>query len=184
MVASRSPSAIPSRHLPTVMSSPATGTGACESGGTWDAAVACAPSSRAPRESPIAPAAPSDRNVRRCMAGTVLRVRRRGNRCVSIELGFGHRPGDGRCTAKTRAVARREHGTTRRTLRREPEETDIDRHVAVHRFHSPTHEVGFVPEAGAARITLKLLPPDTVRLGTRPALECIEVAPVLPHPDV
>jgi hypothetical protein len=57
-------------------------------------------------------------------------------------------------------------------------------HVVEDRFHAAPHEVGLVPEPGAGRVAQEVLPPLLMRQLSGPALQGIEVAPLLPHPDV
>src|SRR5215469_12690607 len=52
-------------------------------------------------------------------------------------------------------------------------------HVDVDRLYLAAAEVGFMPEPGAASVPQELLPPLLVRQGAGPALEGVEVTPVL-----
>src|SRR5262252_3765116 len=58
------------------------------------------------------------------------------------------------------------------------------RHVDVDRLYLAAPEVGLVPEASAAPVSQELLPPLPVRQGAGPALEGVEVTPVLTHSRV
>src|SRR5688572_14702314 len=82
------------------------------------------------------------------------------------------------------ALTGREEAAVRRLRRRKLQEPRLRHHVVVHRLHAAAHEVRLVPEAGAAGIAEKTLPPVAVRLRPRPTLERIEVAPVLTHSRV
>src|SRR5499427_442025 len=55
-------------------------------------------------------------------------------------------------------------------------------HVDVDRLDLAAAEVGLMPEAGTAPVAQELLPPLPVRQGPGPALEGVEVTPVLTHP--
>jgi hypothetical protein len=55
------------------------------------------------------------------------------------------------------------------------------RHVDVDRLDLAAAEVGLMPKAGAAPVSQELLPPLLVRQGPGPALEGVEVTPVLTH---
>src|SRR5436190_17504500 len=74
---------------------------------------------------------------------------------------------------KQRATGGRDRG--------EPGQAD-PRHIDVDRLDLAAAEVSLVPEAGTAPVSQELLPPLPVRQGPGPALERIEVTPVLTHP--
>src|SRR5262245_7927911 len=79
---------------------------------------------------------------------------------------------------------RREHCAARWPHRGKAGQADRSVHVVVDRFDAAAHEVGLVPEAGSAGVPQILLPPQLVRLRVAPALQAVEVAPVLAHPSV
>src|SRR5215813_3766344 len=58
------------------------------------------------------------------------------------------------------------------------------RHVDVDGLYLPAAEIRLMPEAGAAPVPQELLPPLPVRQGPGPALEGIEITPVLAHSRV
>src|SRR4051812_31619279 len=78
----------------------------------------------------------------------------------------------------------REHRAARGRRRGEREKSSRLDHIVVDGFHAAAHEVRFVPEAGPARVSEKLAPPFAMRVGPRPSLQRIEVAPVLAHAGV
>src|ERR1700733_573511 len=63
----------------------------------------------------------------------------------------------------------------------EAHESDGLRHIVVDGFHAALHEIGLVPEAGAAGVAQEILPPFTMGLGARPGKKCFRIAPVLAH---
>src|SRR5262249_42509846 len=73
---------------------------------------------------------------------------------------------------------------SRQVHRCESRKSDRFRYVVVNRLHAAAHKVGFVPKAGASGVAQKLLPPQHVRLGARPTLERVKIAPVLAHARV
>jgi hypothetical protein len=55
-------------------------------------------------------------------------------------------------------------------------------HVHIDGLETATPGIRFVPEAGPAAIAQEGLPPDAMRLGARPRLQRVEIAPVLRIP--
>ena len=78
----------------------------------------------------------------------------------------------------------REHGSASRCCRCKREKTGCLDHVDVNGLHAAAHEVCLVPEPRSARVAHEAAPPFTMRCGTRPSLQRVEIAPVLAHPGM
>ena len=53
--------------------------------------------------------------------------------------------------------------------------------IVIYCFHTAANEIRFVPESRSPGVAQKLLPPQTVRLRSRPTLQIFETPPVLAH---
>src|SRR5699024_1931009 len=67
----------------------------------------------------------------------------------------------------------------RRLYRSKAPKTNALKDIDINRFHAAGFEIRLMPETGTAGVAQELLPPDTMRIGARPSLERLEVAPVL-----
>lgn len=101
-----------------------------------------------------------------------------------VHVLFSHRRRQRRFAGTPRSTS----GSKQRTLgfpcRRESQKPDLLQNVVIHRLHPAAHEVGFMLEPRPSGLTKKLPPPLAMGIGTRPALERVEVSPILPHPDM
>src|SRR5215471_11154949 len=91
---------------------------------------------------------------------------------------------NGRLPRPAGTLAGAEHRPARHGLGSEPLEPDRFGQVVVDRLHPAPHEVGLVPEPRSTRVAEELPPPGGMRLGAGPALEAVEVLPVLAHPHI